>query len=119
MSETQPKQTPTWQAYLACYVLYILLIVAGAATLFLILRPALLALITALLGQSQANRLVYAGAITLLGLGLFIFVMAAEPYLRNGIARRQLLRRFLRLAIPIVIAAIIGLLMLALTGQIA
>ena len=61
---------------------------------------------------------VYAGTITLLGLGLFIFVMAAEPYLRNGIARRQLLRRFLRLAIPVAIAAVIGLLVLVLIGQI-
>jgi hypothetical protein len=118
MSETQPKQPPTWQVYLACYGLYFLLIIAGVATLFLVLRPALLALIIALLGESQANRLVYSATITLLGLGLFIFVMAAEPYLRNGIARRQLLRRFLRLAIPVAIAAVIGLLVLVLTGQI-
>ena len=51
---------------------------------------AFLALITALMGQSQANRLVYLASVTLFGLGLFIFVMAAEPYLRNGLMRQQL-----------------------------
>jgi hypothetical protein len=116
MSQTQPKQKPSWQAYLACYALYFLLIVAGVATLFLILRPALLALIGMLLGQSQANRIVYLATITLSGLGLFILVMAAEPYLRNGVERQQLIRRFLRIAAPVIVAAILGLLMLAIAG---
>jgi hypothetical protein len=49
----------------------------------------------------------------LLGLGLFILVMAAEPYLRHGMERRQLLRRFGRLALPLVIAGALGLLLLA------
>ena len=113
MANIQPKKQPTWLEYLACYGLYLLLIVGGAATLFLVMRPALLALIVMLLGQSRANRIVYLAAITLLGLGLFILVMAAEPYLRNGVARRQLLRRFIRLASPVVVAAILGLLILA------
>ena len=116
MAETHPRKQPTWLEYLACYSLYILLIVGGAATLFLVLRPAVLALIVMLLGQSRANRIVYLAAITLLGLGLFILVMAAEPYLRRGLERQQLLPRFVRLAAPVVIAAVLGLLVLAIGG---
>ena len=113
MADTQPNEQPTWLAYLACYTLYILLIIGGAATLFIVLRPALLALIDMLLGDSRANRIVYLGSITLLGLGLFILVMAGEPYLRNGVERHQLLRRFIRLAAPVVVAAVMGSLVLA------
>jgi hypothetical protein len=116
MADIRPNEQPTWLAYLACYVLYILLIVASVASLFLVVRPALLALIDMLLGESRANRIVYLGTITLLGLGLFILVMAGEPYLRNGVVRRQLLRRFIRLAAPVVVAAILGLLVLAIAG---
>jgi thiosulfate reductase cytochrome b subunit len=113
MAETQPTGRPTWLAYLACYALYALLIAGGIAILFLVVRPAVLALISALLGSSQANRIVYLASITLLGLGLFILVMAAEPYLRNGVERRQLLRRFIRIAAPVVIVGALGLLVLA------
>jgi putative copper export protein len=48
----------------------------------------------------------------LLGLGAFILVMAAGPYLRNGMERRQLMRRFRKLAIPLVIAGALALLVL-------
>jgi hypothetical protein len=42
--------------------------------------------------------------------------MAGEPYLRNGVARHQLLRRFFRLAAPVIVAAVLGLLVLAIAG---
>ena len=47
----------------------------------------------------------------LLGLGLFILAMAAEPYLHNGVRRHQLLRRFARLAVPLAVAGIAGMLL--------
>jgi hypothetical protein len=116
MAETRSNKKPTWLEYVACYALYIALIVGGAGVLFLVVRPAILALITSLMGQSRANRIVYLGAITLFGLGLFILIMAAEPYLRNGLARRQLTRRFIRIAAPVVISGVLGMLVLMLTG---
>ena len=116
MAETRPHKQPTWLEYLACYALYIVLIVGGVATLFVVVRPALLVLMDTLLGDSRANRFVYMGTIALLGLGLFIMVMAAEPYLRNGVARGQLLHRFIRLATPVVVAAVLGLLVSAIGG---
>ena len=107
------KIKPTWRGYLACYALYIGLLIPGTIVVFLFWRNAILALLAAFLGRSQANRLIYLASMTLLGLGLFILVMAAEPYLRKGLERQQLLRRFRKLAIPLVIAG--GLAVLVLT----
>jgi hypothetical protein len=116
MAEIKSSKQATWVDYLVCYALYILLILGGVAALIMVVRPAILALIVALLGNSQANRIIYLASITLLGLGLFILIMAAEPYLRNGIERRQLLRRFIRIATPVIVAGILGALVLALVG---
>jgi hypothetical protein len=107
------KIRPTWRGYLACYALYIGLIIPGAIAVLLIWRNAILALLAAFMGRSQANRLIYLASMALLGLGLFILVMAAGPYLRSGLERQQLMRRFRKLAIPLVIAG--GLAVVVLT----
>src|SRR5215213_1050442 len=98
------KIKPTWRGYLACYALYIGLIIPGSIAVLLIWRNAVLALLAAFLGRSQANRLIYLASMALLGLGLFILVMAAGPYLRSGVERQQLMRRFRKLALPLLIA---------------
>jgi hypothetical protein len=112
MAKTEPAKRGTLPGYLACYALYIVLLIPGTIGVLLLWRNALLALLAALLGRSQANRLIYLACMALLGLGAFILVMAAEPYLRMGVRRQQLLRRFGKLAIPLVIAAAIALLVL-------
>lgn len=99
--------------YLACYGLYGVLIALGFIVVFVIWRQAILALIAAFVGRSAANRLIYLGSITVLGIGLFILLIAAEPYLRNGLKRRQLVRRFVRMAVPLLVAGALGLLLLA------
>jgi hypothetical protein len=106
------KTEPTLRGYLACYALYLALIIPGTVAVFLIWRNAIIALLAAFLQGSQANRLIYLASMALLGLGGFILVMAAEPYLRLGLQRQQLMRRFWKLAIPLVIAAALALLVL-------
>jgi len=113
MAEIGPPKRPVLLDYLLCYGLYALLIICGVVVVFVIWPSAILAMIAAFMGRSQANRIVYMALMLLLGLGLFILVMAAEPYLRHGMERRQLLRRFGRLALPVVIAGGLGLLLLA------
>ena len=112
MAETEPAKWPTWRGYLACYALYIGLIIPGTVAVFLIWRNAILVMIAAFLGRSQANQFIYLASMALLGLGGFILVMAAEPYLRTGVQQQQLLRRFRKLAVPLVIAAALALLVL-------
>ncbi|MEO7908359.1 MAG: hypothetical protein ABIV47_01790 [Roseiflexaceae bacterium] len=114
MAEIEPAKWPTMRGYLACYALYIGLIIPGTLAVFLIWRNAILVMLAAFLGRSQANQLIYLASMVFLGLGAFILVMAAEPYLRNGLVRRQLMRRFRKLAIPLVIAAALALLVLTL-----
>ena len=103
---------PTLRSYVACYALYIGLIIPGTVVVLMIWRSAILAMLAAFMARSQANRLIYLASMTLLGLGLFILVIAAEPYLRNGLERQQLLRRFRKLAIPLVIAGALAVLVL-------
>jgi hypothetical protein len=108
------KTKPTVRDYLACYALYIGLIIPGTIAVFLVWRNAIVALLAAFLRGSQANQLIYLASMALLGLGAFILVMAAEPYLRSGLQRQQLMRRFRKLAIPLLIAGGVALLVLTL-----
>jgi hypothetical protein len=112
MAKTEPAKRHTLGAYVACYALYIGLIIPGTITVFLIWRNAIVAMIRRFLAGNQANQLIYLASMALLGLGAFILVMAAEPYLRSGVERRQLMRRFRKLAIPLVIAGALALLVL-------
>ena len=111
MAKTEPAKRPTLRSYLACYALYIALII-GTIVVFLIWRNAILAMLEAFIGRSQTNRLIYLISMVLLGLGGFILVIAAEQYLRSGMAQQQLMRRFGKLAIPLVIAGVLALLVL-------
>jgi hypothetical protein len=112
MENTEPAKRSMLRGYLACYTLYIGLIIPGTIAVLLIWRSAILAMIAAFMSRSQANQLISLASMALLGLCGFILVMAAEPYLRNGMARRQLMRRFRKLAIPLVIAGALALLVL-------
>jgi hypothetical protein len=112
MAKTEPAKWSTVRSYLTLYALYIGLIIPGTIAVLLIWRNAILALLAAFMGRSQANRLIYLASMALLGLGAFILVMAAEPYLRNGMQRRQLMRRFRKLAVPLVIVGALGVLVL-------
>jgi hypothetical protein len=112
MAETEPTKWLMLRGYLACYALYIGLIIPGTLAVFLIWRNAILVMLAAFLGRSQANQLIYLASVVFLGLGAFILVMAAGPYLRSGLERQQLMLRFRKLAIPLVIAAALALLIL-------
>ena len=113
MAKTEPAKSATLGGYLACYALYIVLLIPGTVGVLLLWRNAILVLLAAFMSRSQANRLIYLASMALLGLCGFILVVAADPYLRNGVERQQLLRRFRKLAIPLVIAG--GLAVLVLT----
>jgi hypothetical protein len=111
MAEIKPAKWPTPRGYLAYYALYILLFPATIGVLML-WRNAILVMLAAFLGRSQANRLIYLASMLVLGLGGFVLVMAAGPYLRTGLQRRQLMRRFRKLIIPLAAAAAVALLIL-------
>ncbi|MBA3943258.1 MAG: hypothetical protein H0X37_01695 [Herpetosiphonaceae bacterium] len=107
---TSPSRREQMLAYLVCYGL-LLLLLALSILVFFVWRAAILAMIAAFMGRSPANSLVYLVPMTLLGIVLFLFIMAAETYLRTGVERRQLRRRFTRFVVPLIIALVVALLL--------
>jgi hypothetical protein len=92
--------------YLTCYILYTVLVLLGVVVAFGIWRLTIIALIAAFIGPSHVNAAIYMTSMIVLGLSTFVLLLAAEPYLRQ-----QLWRRFARLATPLGIAGLIGMLL--------
>jgi hypothetical protein len=107
----KPGRWRTWAQYGECYALYAALLVSSVVV-FAIWRLAIPALVLAVWGSSNADRLIYDLATILVGMGALILVMVAEPYLRNGVPRQQLMRRFIRLIVPVILAGVLGMLLL-------
>jgi hypothetical protein len=70
-------------------------------------------LVLAIWGSSNADRLIYDVATIMVGMAVFITLMAAEPYLRTGVRRRELRRRFVRVSVPLITVGVLGMLLQA------
>ena len=105
---------PTVLHYVVCYLLFILLIVIGTVSVLEIWRVAILEFLSTFMRGNFATPAILEFTIVLMMLGLFLLVLIAEPYLRQGVQRGLLLRRWLRLAVPLAAFGIIGLLLRAL-----
>ena len=102
--------------YVVVYVLFALLLVL-CFFVFAIWQETVVLLIAAFMQTNVTNGAVYSFSVALLGIFLFILAMAAEPYLRGGLRRRQVLPRFARLAVPLAVVAVLGLLLRALASS--
>ncbi|MDQ3854890.1 MAG: hypothetical protein M3281_00675, partial [Chloroflexota bacterium] len=103
--------------YGACYLLWILLIVLGYVVVWVIWRSAAMSLLVGLIDETDIDQrsvgnFVYLLSIVLMAAGLFVLVMGAEPYLRDGVRKGLLLRRFTRLAAPLGGLGVLGAVML-------
>lgn len=87
--------------YVLCYLLFVVLVGLSYAG-FILWQPTSLRLIGAALGDSYANQFLQDVSVVFLGFVLFGLLIAGEPYLRDGVAKRRLGRRFLRLALILV-----------------
>ena len=110
LTTNTPTRGPTWLDYAACYGLYALLLVLDVAVL-LIWRVTILQLIGALIGPSRSNSSIYDVSMIVLVLGLFGLIIAAEPYLRNGVKQGRLLYRAARVAVPLALFGLLGVLL--------
>jgi hypothetical protein len=86
---------------------------------FVIWRATIINLISTFAGASQASTLLYIVGTVLLGVSLFILALVAEPVLRTGVQQHRLVRRFLRFAVALGIAGLLGVLLTTLTVWIA
>ena len=92
--------------YVLCYALYLILLAVSYVEFVIWLRTSSL-LVGVAIDETERSP-VYGLAIVTIGMALFAVVMAAEPYLRGGIRRGQLWRRFARLALPLAVAIALG-----------
>jgi len=111
-------QGPVWLDAVLVYLLWAILIVISVAA-FIPFRAALRELITLITGRSFADAFLYQAGNLIYGMSAFVFVMGAEPYLRSAADRRQTVRRFVRLVVPLAIFIIVTLAFLTLIPFVA
>ncbi len=106
---TKSDWHPGFREYAACYALYLCLLALSGLAFFL-LYDAAQYLFPVLLGWEHivAAGLTVDLAIVVIGGSLFVLLILGESYLRTGVERRDLGRRFLRLAVPLVVASVVG-----------
>ena len=93
--------------YVLCYVLYAL-ILALSYGVFVIWSQTILLALGPIVDSQQLPALWGAGVL-LIGISAYGLVLVAEPYLRDGVQKRQLRRRFLRIAVPLVVTIVTGI----------
>ena len=95
------------RAYVVCYVLYALILVMSYGA-FVIWSQTVLLGLGAFVDAPQAVPALWGGGVLILGIAAFLLVLVAEPYLRDGVQKRQLRRRFVRVAGPMVGIMLVG-----------
>ena len=94
-------------AYVICYVLYALTLVLSYGV-FVIWSQTILLGLGAFVDGPQVVPALWGAGVLLLGISAFLLVLVAEPYLRDGVQKGQLVGRFLRLAGPLVAMILVG-----------
>lgn len=103
-------------AYLACYACYAA-VLALCVLNFVVWQRATLFLAALVVGEGFSLPVVHGAAVLVGTLALFGVAMAAEPYLRAGVRRRALVRRFARVAVGLVVALALGVAVSALASR--
>ena len=96
------------RTYVVCYLLYAVILALSYA-IFVIWSQTILLGIGALVDGPQVVPALWGAGLLLIGIGAYVLVLVAEPYLRNGVGKQQLRRRFLRLAGPMFVTIVIGI----------
>ncbi len=95
--------------YVACFVLWLVIVVMSVAVLF-VFRETVVPLLSLLVGPTPWTQVIILVGTLLSGMVLVVVALGAEPYLRHGLERGKLMRNFALLAVPLVLACGAGLL---------
>jgi len=110
MSDTaKATQRSRLRDQIICYLLYAVLVVVAFYAAFLLWPDVVVGLLVVTVDNRYVPRAVYPFFMLLVGLGWFIFLLTALPYLRGGIERQRFWNRFARLAIPLAVIVLLGL----------
>jgi hypothetical protein len=108
MDEVQ--RTPV-RSYLACYALYIGLIALSVMVVFGVWRNTIDMLVVRFVQHTWQYNAYQTFSMLILTVAAFVLIIGAEPYLRHGAEQNQLLKRFGKMVLPLVIAGIVGILL--------
>jgi hypothetical protein len=75
---------------------------------FVIWSQTILLGIGALVEGQQVVPALWGAGLLLIGISAYLLVLIAEPYMREGVPKGQVPRRFLRLAVPLVATIVVG-----------
>jgi hypothetical protein len=95
------------------YAMYIVIAALALVDGLVIWRQTLLALIFGLLADSNVARFTYMVSMLAVAIGLISGILLSEQYLRTGMERGNLLRRFLTIALGLVAFGVAGVLLQA------
>jgi O-antigen/teichoic acid export membrane protein len=95
------------RSYVGCYALYAFLLVLSYGV-FVIWSQTILLALGVFVDQQEVTPALWGVGVLVLGTSLYLFVLVAEPYLRDGVPKRQLRARFLRIAGPLIATILVG-----------
>lgn len=107
-----------WQnyaPYAACYLYFALLLVLEYGV-FSVWRWALLEFSVRVTSAGRGGAFVYGVGLIVLVMALLLVALGAEPYLRAGVERRRLLRRFNKLAAGCIVGGVLGFVLSLILG---
>jgi choline-glycine betaine transporter len=96
------------QAYVICYALYAVLLVLSYGV-WVVWSQAVLLALGVFEDNPDVSPALWGVGMLAVGIGLYLLVLVAEPYLRNGVPKRQLRARFTRIAGPLVVIIVAGI----------
>ena len=108
-SAYKSRHRPGVVAYVACFVLWLVIVAMSVAALF-VFRETVVPLLSLLVGPTPWTQVIILIGTLLSGMVLVVVALGAEPYLRHGLERGKLMRHFALLAVPLVLACGAGLL---------
>jgi len=95
--------------YAVCYVLWLVIVAISVAALF-VFRETVVPLLSLIVGPTPWAQAIILLGTMVSGIVLVVVALGAEPFLRYGMERGQLMRNFVLLALPLVLVCGAGLL---------
>lgn len=103
------RRDPGTRMYAVCYVLWLVIVAISVAALF-VFRETAVPLLSLIVGPTPWAQAIILLGTMVSGIVLVVVALGAEPFLRYGVERGQLMRNFVLLALPLMLVCGAGLL---------
>lgn len=106
-----PSNEQRWTRHAAVWGLWLVLLALAFVVLYIIWMRAFFEIYYVWLSLGMASRLYYEVTIVGLTFPYVGLIVVGEPYLAAGARQQRLVRRFLNIAVPLLVAGVIGLIL--------